>query len=221
MASKRKYSNNNSFKKKTRTNGYVRSVRYSPRVSTSAELKFHDLDIDDAVIAAATISQVSCNIIAQGLTESTRVGRKVTVKRILWRYEVKGFANTNDNGDVVRVILYLDKQTNKATAAVTDILESADYQSFNNLANRGRFRILHDKTFDMQHQAAAGDGTTNIFMETHQSFFFVKDVSIPIEYNAGAGAITEQTSNNIGVLLLSKNANSAFFSKMRLRFSDI
>ncbi len=54
--------NNNGFKKPRATARYT----VSP-----GELKFHDLDIDDAAIAAGgTISQVSCNLIAQGVTES-------------------------------------------------------------------------------------------------------------------------------------------------------
>ena len=44
---------------------------------------------------------------------------------------------------------------------MTDILESDDYQSFNNLANKGRFVTLMDRTYELNSNGAAGDGTSN------------------------------------------------------------
>ena len=187
------------------------------------ELKFHDVDLDDAIIAAAGGLTASINLIAQGVTETTRVGRKCTIRQIGWKFDVELPETTlsSSTADIVRVIMYIDKQANKATAAITDILESADYQSFNNLSNKNRFRTLMDRTYDLKAAAGGGDGTTEDYGVDliHDSFY--KKVNVPIEYNAGTGAITEITSNNIGVLLLSKNGKAGFKSKIRLRFSDL
>ncbi len=192
------------------------------------ELKFHDLDVDDAVVAVAgAIAEDSCNVIAQGNTESQRIGRKVVIRRVNWRYEVRlpAAANQADtpNGDSVRVILYLDKQTNGATAAITDILETADYQSFYNLANSNRFRILMDRTSSIVHHASMTDGaSTGSFGAVTQQHKFNKLCSIPIEYDNSAttGVITSQRSNNLGVLTISATGVASFLSKMRLRYSD-
>ncbi len=206
-----------------RTGGYY--GRFSTNGHRGAELKFHDLDIDDAAIAVGgTISQDSINLIAQGVTESTRIGRKCNIRNIGWKFElqlaeVDGGANPLDP-DTVRVILYLDKQANGATAAVTDILESNDYQSFNNLANKSRFRTLMDRTYELNTPAGGGNGTTSDWASSLITDSFYKKCSIPIEYDATTGAITEIRSNNIGVLLLSRNGLVAFRSKMRVRFSD-
>ncbi len=205
--------------------GFTRKVgyygRYGPRVS-NPELKFHDLDINDAAIASGgTISQVSCNIIAQGVTESQRIGRKCTIKQILWRYELLlGAGTTSNSSDIARIVLYQDKQTNGATAAVTDILETADFQSFNNLANSSRFKILLDKAYAMNGVGLAGDGTTIDSPSHITRGTFFKKCNIPIEYNSTTGAIGEQRTNNIGLLLLSRSGLIAFSSKMRLRFTD-
>ncbi len=128
---------------------------------------------------------------------------------------------TPKSGDTVRVILYLDKQVNGATASATLILESANYQSFNNLSNSGRFCTLMDRTYTLNHTNLASDGagvvsSSNIFVDDS----FYKDCNIPIEFNSTSGVITEISSNNIGVLLLAKVGEVAFESKMRLRFSD-
>ena len=111
-----------------RTGGFYGRYRATDRFARNggrqAELKFHDLDVDDATVAAgATIAQDSCNKIAQGVTEITRVGRKCTIRMINWRFNIfMNAAATTNTGDVVRVILFLDKQCNGATAVTTDIV---------------------------------------------------------------------------------------------------
>ncbi len=186
------------------------------------ELKFFDLDLDDATIATGGTVTDSINKIAQGITEVTRIGRKCTIRQINWRYVITLAAQTasGDTSDVVRVIMFLDKQCNGATATVANILESADFQSFNNLGNKNRFRTLSDKTYDLVARAGGGDGTTEDYGEDIVTDSFYKKCNIPIEYNAAAGAITEIQSNNIGVLLISQTGKTGFGSKIRLRFSD-
>ncbi len=191
------------------------------------EMKFHDLDIDDAVVAVnGTIAQVSCVTIAEGNGENERIGRKLTIKKIMWRYDLNlpttvTAANTSDS---VRVILYQDRQANGATAAVTGILKSNDFQSFNLLANSKRFIILMDRTHHLNSGAGSGQGTTAAlsYAEAREDFTFFKDCSIEIEYDSTAtdGTIGTVRSNNIGVLLLGKSGLINFSSKMRLRYSD-
>ncbi len=190
------------------------------------ELKFHDIDIDDAAVAAGgTIAIDSVNKIPQGVTEVQRIGRKCTLRSINWRFdialpEVDAVADPPAN-DIVRVIVYLDKQANGATAAVTDIVETADYQSFNNLANKHRFRTLMDRSYDLNYLTLASDGAGLVSAGAviiRDSFF--KKINVPVEFSATTGAITEIRSNNIGILLLGKSGASAFTSKMRIRFSD-
>ncbi len=189
------------------------------------ELKFHDLDTDDASIAQnGTIIQGSVNQIAQGTTEITRIGRKCTIKKIHWRFNITLTATTAsaNTSETVRVILYWDKQTNKAAAGITDILESDNFQSFRNLANKGRFRILMDRTYQLKAGSGGGDGTTEDYGEDSIDDEFHKDCTIPVEFNAATGAVTEMTTNNVGILLLSKaGAITAFEGKMRIRFSDM
>jgi len=199
--------------------------RFRGRFANGGELKFHDLDIDDSVIASGgNITEDSVLTIAQGTTESTRIGRKLVVRQINWKFTVSllSTSDPSDTSDTVRVILYLDKQTNGATAAVTDILETADYQSFKQLANKSRFTTLMDRTYSLTAQAGAFDGTNDQFGEVRIDDSFYKTCNIPIEYDNTftTGVIGTMRSNNIGVLLLSLSGNGGFASKMRIRFSD-
>ncbi|MFQ0997900.1 hypothetical protein [Gilliamella sp. CG33] len=188
------------------------------------EYKFHDVDLDDAVIVAAGAITNSINLIAQGVTESTRVGRKCCIRSINWRYnffltEIVAQA-TPAPADILRIILYLDKQANGATATVTNILKTADFQSFNNLANKGRFRILMDRTHVLNYAAAIGVTASSDWPEVEYAGSFYKRCSIPIEFDSTAGAITEIRSNNLGVLLITRAGVAGLNSKFRLRFSD-
>ncbi len=211
------------------TRGYDRTGGYYGRFAgPNAEMKFHDLDIDDAVIASGgTIAQVTCVQIAEGNGESERIGRKLTVKRINWRYMItmpeQDAVADPAAPDSIRVILYLDKQANGATAAVLDIVETADFQTFNNLSNKSRFRILCDKKYELNYLTLSSDGAgVSSSNSTFLNDTFYKKCNIPIEYDNSAttGVITSIRSNNIGVLLLGASNIAGFQSKMRIRYSD-
>ncbi len=200
---------------------------HAARMSTPGELKFHDVTVDDAVIAqnGTILNTGSVNLIPQGITEITRVGRKCTIRSINWHYTISS-AETDGgtsatNPDVVRLIFYLDKQCNGATATITNILSTDFYNSFRNLTETGRFKILMDKMHTLNCQAGGGNGTTNDWASRITQGSFYKKCNIPLEFNNTAGAITEIRSNNLGVLVLSKAGSGAILaSSLRLRFSD-
>lgn len=119
--------------------------------------------------------------------------------------------------DTVRLIVYQDKQANGATIAVLDLLETANYQSFNNLSNSGRFRVLMDRTHTLVAASAIAGPSTG---EDGMNFTFFKQLNMPIEFSAGAGVIAEICTNNIGVLAISRGGGVLLDSKFRLRFTD-
>ncbi len=205
-----------------RTSGF-----YGRYQGPAAELKFHDVDLDSGAISATGAVTATVNIIPQDVTEKTRVGRKCTIKSIGWRYKLslpeQDAVATPTASDIVRVIMFLDKQANGATAAVTDLLESADYQSFNNLANKSRFRVLHDAMIPLNYPTLASDNAGVVSSASYQvPGEFFKKCNIPLEFDdsASTGAIGTIRSNNLGVLLISLSAVASFDSKIRLRFSD-
>ncbi len=189
------------------------------------EHKFHDLMVIDDTISSTGAVINSMNLIAQGVTESTRIGRKCTIRNIAWRFTVdipeQDAVATPASGDVVRVILFLDKQANGAAIVPSDFLEIAHYQSFKNLANTSRFKTLMDRSYVLNYNSLASDNAAVVSQSNHfiEDTFF-KKCRIPIEFSATAGAITEIRSNNIGVLLVSKAGSGGITSRMRLRFSD-
>ncbi len=196
------------------------------RIANGSELKFHDVAVDQAAAdlsAGVILNTSSINLIPQGVTEITRVGRKCVVKSVNWRGQISLSAgSTVGSSQTVRLMVVLDKQANGAAPTVTGVLESANFQSFNNLANKGRFRTLSDSTFAMNVQAAAGDGASNDSANVLQNFTFFKACDIPLEFTAATGAIGEITSNNLFILMITGTAGSliALDSQIRLRFTD-
>ncbi len=205
-------------RQKARGTGYY--GRFQRQAGNRTEWKFHDVTFDDASISTVGDRLTSANLIAQGVTESDRLGRKCTIRSIEWRYTItKTTEVASDADSVVRVIMYVDKQANGAAAEVLDLLKTADFQSFYNLANRNRFRILMDKTYDLNAMAGGGNGTILDTYTRALSRRFYKKCSIPIEYKLTTAVIGAVTSNNIMVLLISNRAKAKFDSEIRLRFT--
>ncbi len=208
--------------------GFQRTAGFYGRYGQgSAEAKFHDVDLDDTLIAAPSTMTDSICKIAQGVTESTRVGRKCTITKIMWRYHMtlpeKADVASPGACDIIRVILYWDRQANGATAAITDLLKVDELRSFNNLANTGRFKILMDRTHEMNYIGGVGNKFDAAVMnqpEVRRAYSFYKSCNIPIEFSATTGAITEIKSNNLGVALMSIKGVVLFESHIRLRFMD-
>ncbi len=199
----------------------------------TGELKFHDIDWDEAAadISGGVISNTSSVVlIGQGITSSTRMGRKCVIRSIGWRGQIK-LASGSGSGplapETTRLILVQDKQCNGAAPAVSGtngLLASANYQSFNNLINRNRFIVLMDKTYVINPTAGAGNGTANDFPSHTRAFSFFKKCAIPMEYSgtAAPSVIGEVRSNNIFGIIINETASSsiALDSKFRFRFSD-
>ncbi len=196
--------------------------RYS---GAGAETKFLDTTVDDAIIAAGGVITTSVNLIAQGVTESERVGRKCTIRQILWRGNISIPLNELEGGpgpgDRVRLIMYMDKQTNGATATQAGILESTVYDSYRNLANSGRFNILLDKWITLNYNTCTHFAVNSFsHAKVNRQFSFFKKCSIPLEFDNTTGALTELRSNNVGILIMCENGDAGITSQVRVRFSD-
>lgn len=191
----------------------------------NAELKFFE-DTQDvsAITTTGIIAYISLNRIAQGNGESNRVGRKCVIKKINLRGELLLPSQTSiANGtNTIRVIVYLDKQCNGATATVTNILQSADERSFNNLSNSQRFRILKD-WFVAINSTYSTSLTTFGTGPMQKILTMNKKCNIPIEFSGTTSNISSISSNNIGVMAICSNvgsSNPTIVLTSRVRFSD-
>ncbi len=182
---------------------------YKKGVSLQQERKFKDTALTDAVVAIGGAITNSVNLVAQGTGEDERIGRKIIIRSLAARFEISlpsldAQATFNSGGDIVRIIAFVDHQANGANTAVLDILETATYDSYRNLANRYRFQILMDKFIILNRNAsmndAVGTGSFPLVLRYHSCY---KQLAIPVEFDSTAGVITEVQSNNIAFLYIS------------------
>lgn len=205
--------------------GYSRSSGIYSRFRRSGELKYSDGQLDRAAIPIAGLVTASMMIITEGTGPRERIGRKVTIKQIQWRWNLilpSRDKQTNASaGDIVRLIIFQDKQTNGAAAVTGDLLTNASYLSFKNLENSSRFDFLYDTTVDLNYLTLASETSDTVSQSAvNVSHNFYKTCKIPIEYDGVSGAIDTVRSNNIGVLMISANGIANMASEVRIRYSD-
>jgi len=185
------------------------------------ELKFfdtaHSFLFDQTNEVPATGQLV---LIPQGVTESTRIGRKATIRSI----NIKGTINLNPSTQTLAsgnafLWLVLDKQCNGAAAAVTDVFTgSAAGTALRNLANSSRFTILKKWVRQMSPQA----GVSGAYNTQAKHFNWYKKCNIPIEYSSTTGALTEIRSNNLFLIAGCDTVDDliTMTGVTRVRFSD-
>lgn len=161
---------------------------------------------------------------AGGATANTRVGDKITVKRIEFNYEVQGYDATN----VMRVIVFKWNNDDGAYApTVAGILDSgvvggtnaplAPYAWDNFKA--GDFEILYDQQHSLSWGAPATAGAE---VQTHRVKLWGRGLGSSADIQLNAGAITGK--GKYGVLVISDSSVSGhpkFAWHARLVFSDM
>lgn len=107
-------------------------------------------DIATAAYACDTTGSVTAlNLIDEGTGDSARIGRKIQLTSV----QIRGFiqpADADTGDSMVRVMLVWDKQVNGVIATIANILSAATANSFMNLDNRERFKVVCDEKFTLQ-----------------------------------------------------------------------
>jgi len=204
--------------------GFVRrSGLYGRFKGNDAELKFFDTALSFNIDATGEVPATGqLALIPQGDTESNRDGRKCVIKSIAIKAQlILDPGALADAAGVTAIYLVLDKQTNGAAAAITDVFTSGTNlsQVMRNMSESSRFTVL--KKWVMDWNPSAGATTAYNFVAKHIDFY--KKVNIPMHYNSTTGAIGEIRSNNL-FLMAGCNATLddlvAVAGTCRLRFSD-
>lgn len=122
--------------------------------------------IDSGTVAIAAATTAGALFLVNGVSTGTdytnRIGRKILMRSILFRCLIEPNSSFSQNtGDVIRLMLVYDTQSNSATPNVTDILNSANYLEPSNLNNRDRFLILMDKFYAVNPSTYTAGALTN------------------------------------------------------------
>lgn len=171
---------------------------------------------------------------AAGSAYNQREGKKVYVKKI----KVKGQlllpvalsgAQVPD-ATRVRLVLYMDKQTNGVQAQGEDVLAGNDGTNnssldfFQNAANFGRFRVLKDKTFTKD--APNFQFTASVWNRGGQAIFFKMShkfkTPLRVNYNTGANNnISDVVDNSFHLIAACQTANATLPLQIQYRARTI
>lgn len=171
------------------------------------EYKFLDTTVSGALDAVGAVAPTGGNslvLVAQGASESNRVGLKITVRSIDLRgfiYSRGVYTGAYPLFDVVVLYLVLDKQPNGAAPSVTDVFNGSLLTVCHvNKSNEDRFVILKKYVHPIVAYVidSAGGGLVGC---SAACFDIHEDVEIPVYYTSTAASITNVKSNNICVFV--------------------
>lgn len=225
-------------KKKTRRSSLPAVLR-APRRRRS-EVK--TCDVNSTSVAVSTTGVFTClNIIEQGAAFYQRVGLQAVMKSL----RLSGFfilSGTNAAAtalDYVRLIIFYDRQANKAFPSQADILqltneagttESTSLSNIN-MYNRDRFKIIRDDRILLPPAGAAGVAANSPFVYIDPEMkmnvdHYVKLGDLETQYNqTNGGSVADIQTGSLNLLVVSNQvlaANSAydFVFTARLRYMD-
>jgi len=124
-------------------------------------------------------------------------------------------AVAGDDPSIIRLVLYIDQQTNGAQAQGEDLMATPSQAAatnavavFQNAGNFGRFRVLKDKTIVMANPNMTWDGTN---IEQHgvaRPFKFSANFKngLPIRFNAtNGGTVADIVDNSFHMIGLTNS----------------
>lgn len=171
---------------------------------------------------APTTGYVLLNDIAQGFTETTRVGNKITIKSIQW------VIHAYVNGACSRVTtipidfkIFIDTQANGANPGATD-LQSANLPTLLNLNNRKRFIVIKHKMITFAPQIGGAGVAAHPSTMTWKGY---KRMNLDVIYKSAGAAIGDIATNSlflawIGLPVDNDPVKSGFTYAFRIRYTD-
>lgn len=150
-------------------------------VRRTSELKFYPITGSTTFPVAGTYYADQLSDVAQGTTDQTRVGDRITAKSLTFRFTLSDFSLslTANSQNFVRVLLVQWYPLVSSTPAITDILHTSSVLSSPNHDKRQMYRILYDRCLPL----VGGEVPTNHYYRTVQ-------IKIPrshrqLQYNSG------------------------------------
>jgi len=201
-------------------NKYFDTELAKTAIPASADWAGTELDPD--TVPVASINTLFAPVKGNGI--NNRIGRTVKVKKIRFRgylvADKQANQSASDNAGAVRIMLVQDTQTNATQMSGEDCMQdpttnSAEISinSFQSLANLGRFKILRDKKFNYQPPQASFDGT-NIEQYGQGRLFkwnikFNKPVLVHFNETNG-GTIADIVDNSFHILATCTSTDAAY-----------
>lgn len=195
--------------------GYVQRIREQKRSIPGATGEFKSKDSSDTNPANSTTRVVLLNGIARGDEISERNGREVVMRSVQLSCYMRAKAGAT-TPQIIRYVLFYDRQTNATAPAVTDLLQADAVNAMRNLENRRRFKIFMDKKVSVD-GPSSGTGS--------HAWEFYRKLRHPVTFNSGdAGTVADITTGSLYLLITGTEAAGATdcqqYVRGRVRYTD-
>ncbi len=187
--------------------------------------KFIDLAV--GIIPTANLAQTTqLFTIPQGNNEGEREGMNIKLTRMHFKFQINLPSTTTvaDSTDMLRMILWKDKQTNRAIPSGVSTILTTSTNGINHHYNMDRLTsrnvVLWDRTFTLN--SSSGAGSTTTYAPITRFVELKKNMNIPIKYNNSVttGAIASIESNNVYLSTVTLNANATVDMDLRVFYVD-
>ncbi len=199
-------------------------------IAEDAELKVKDTTIANfAVLSTGSPVNIpsgmgggdSIHYLKEGVQPFERIGRKVVLKKIMYRFILEMATQTvvtlaHDN---LRIIVVWDKATAGTVINAAQLLSGTTptLNAFNNLDYKGRYVTLSDKKYNFAAPGSLGADTIPV---TRLITFF-KEVDIPLEFTESTGDLSENRINSVQIFAISENSKIFLRGVVRVRYNDM
>lgn len=182
------------------------------------ELKYVDTQTVGTVGSSGAVTLL--NGIAQGDDITNRIGRKCMMKSLYFRMDLYPATTTVSDGDLVRILVVCDLQSNAAAPTTTQILQNNSYNSPMNLDYRDRFKIILDKNITMVGGVYTAGTLTG--GEAHPRLVKIfKRLNMETVFNGTGNTIGSIATGSIYLLILARNNNATIANLYsRVRYTD-
>lgn len=218
---KRTYKTSKPKPKRQKTRGGYSSVARTRGAAVTGEMKYFDTlknavaipnstDWTATELDPTTYNTLVCPIVGSGVDQ--RIGKSIKVMKIKIRGSIICAAQTGqateDEASVIRLILHQDKQTNSTQAQGEDVMANAadgvmNPLSFQNINNFGRFRVLKDKTWQLQQPGTVWNGANVLQSGLAMHFKWTIKFRYPvvIRFNAtNGGTVADIVDNSFHII---------------------
>lgn len=160
------------------------------------------------------------NGLALGTSANQRIGRRITMRSILLRFNFYPQATTTLAGRF-RIVVFYDRQTNGTTPIGTDLLQNNLSMYPLNLSNADRFLVLYDKYSPVMGSLTGGAAGTAAPFSTIKLYRKLK-----LDTTYGLSAASDVTAVATGGLFLGvwqvgfATANPNYDCHIRVRYTD-
>jgi len=175
------------------------------------ELKVNSSGITAGIAFTVAGVVTPLDTVGQGDNLNQRNGDTIRFQHL--RLQITSFEPTANASSTWRLIVFHDTMANGASPAVTDVLDSANFNApFNGInLQRRRFKVLHDRTHVM------------VGTQPNQEVNDIVDIPLKMTryYNDATATSTNIGKNALFALIISSNATTSVYARnFQIRYTD-